>query len=134
MSLRKLTADEKQAFALSNTLLARYINANLALTVPELHLKLRDCTCSALEAAILAILIKAIANGDDQALEALIQRVIGKVKTEVELHNKSKFDSMSTEELIRLKRDLDINNSQTIKQLELSTPKIKDYLDGKNGS
>lgn len=124
-NFKKFKDEEKLAFALSSHVVVRYVNANLALTIPELHEKLRACRCTSFEAAIIAVLLKAIEEGDCMRLDFLFSRLIGKVKNEVVLTNGSRFENMTTDELIKMKKSLDEANAQTLKRNEAQDPKIQ---------
>lgn len=110
--------DEFVTFALSQNLIARYVNINFSLTVPELHAKLRECKCNAFEAAIIAVLLKAIEDADHNRLDFLFSRLLGKVPNTIHIKEKSRFDEMTTDELVELKKQLDVDNAKTLRAIE----------------
>jgi len=122
--------DELQVFELDKRMLARYININFNLTVPELTEKLRNCECAGIEAGVIAVLLRAIHDADHNKLEWLLSRVIGKVETKLTMNlNESPYAGMSLEELVAKKDKLDIMNRRTLNKIEGREDDIETIID-----
>lgn len=116
---------------IDNTLIVSYITVNSHLTRQELEKRLATERVTSLEEAIVNQLITASRGGLD-SLNFILDRLVGKVTTKVEITKPDPFENKTVEELNQMKRqledeareviDIEINYSprsqEQIKQLE----------------
>lgn len=110
-------SDELSVRKLDKRMVSRYISLNFALSYEELQAKLKT-PISVFERGIISIMMKTADMADQYRMDFLLDRLIGKVKNEIDLTTNSKFDTMTDEQLIEEKQRLDEINRVRLKHLE----------------
>lgn len=82
----KLPEDIRTAKKLNKIELERLLNLYLTLSDDEIKLRLADNSTPQLEKMIASIVTKAVDQGDQQRLTFLLDRLVGKVKDEVDVN------------------------------------------------
>jgi len=81
----KIPDDIKQAKRLNKLEVERLMNKFMAMTKDEISQSINDPTTPALEIMIGSIIAKAVSHGDPVRLNFLLDRLIGKVKDELDV-------------------------------------------------
>lgn len=99
----KLPDDIKEARAMNQVEVARTLDRFLNLTREQLRARLADSSASALDHLIGSIIVKGIHHGDQRRLDFLLDRIIGKVPTQVDarLEGSGAGDSFTAEFMSR---------------------------------
>lgn len=116
---------ELAAISIDKSMIKRYLNLNFHLTIAELRAKKRSGRCSALEATIIEILIKACENGDHFKLDFLLDRLVGKVPQKVETETVDPYADKTLEELTAMKNALLASNELTLRNLERENAQLQ---------
>lgn len=91
----RLPDDIKQSRALTKIELERILNKFMFLSIKEIDAISKDTTSIAIESVVASIVLKAVAFGDQQRLNFVLDRLIGKVKEVLDVNGK-----ISLEELV----------------------------------
>lgn len=111
--------EELEARKLDKLMVARYISQNLMAPEAELEQRLKDPRTSIFEKAIIKIMMTSYYAADQYRMDFLLDRLIGKVKAEVEFTKpKTRFDDMTDDELMREKARLMSMNRVTLNHIE----------------
>lgn len=86
-----LPEDIKQARALNKIELDRMLNEMIHLTKAELQAKIADPKTTALELMACSVVAKGVQGGDHMRLGFLLDRLVGKVKDQVEVSSPEGF-------------------------------------------
>lgn len=98
-------------------MLNRYISVINDMGEDEVRARLNDPKVRMIEKVICRFWLKAM-HGDVAALNLLLERSVGKVKTEIEMTKISKYDGWTPEQLEAHRRMLNERNRETIERLE----------------
>lgn len=81
----KIPEDLKMARRLNKLELEKLLNKFLFMTPDEMTQRIQSSDVTAIEAMIGSIIIKAVKDGDQQRLNFILERLIGKVKDQIDL-------------------------------------------------
>lgn len=81
----RIPEDLKMARRLNKLELEKLLNQFLFMTPPEMEERVKSADVTAIEAMIGSIIIKAVKDGDQQRLNFILERLIGKVKDQIDL-------------------------------------------------
>jgi hypothetical protein len=99
----------------------RYISLNSHYTLGELQNRLKDKNrknMTMLEYMILRCMIVCAQTGDTNRLDTILDRIVGKVSQKIEHGVIDPYESMPTDDLIKLKKKLEGSCRQTMNHLE----------------
>lgn len=113
-----LEKEGRELKAIDNFLISGYLNTNSHSTIKELRAKLENPKTTALEGAIMQLLVRAFETGDKNLIDFVLDRTIGKVSAKLEIENTNKFQNMTFEQLINIKKTLESTYSNTLKYIE----------------
>lgn len=113
-----LEKEGRELKAIDNFLISGYLNTNSHSTINELRAKLENPRTTALEGAIMQLLVRAFETGDKNLIDFVLDRTIGKVSAKLEIENTNKFQGMTFQQLVDIKKGLESTYSNTLKYIE----------------
>lgn len=110
---------------IDNTTIVNYLTLNSHLTENQLEQRLKDPTISSLEKGIVKQFLEISKHGSMGSLQFVLERLVGKPKQEIELSKKDPLKDLSQEELLEMKREIEIQNRKTMQYLEANHPQVQ---------
>jgi len=113
---------------IDNVTITNYLTLNSHLTEAQLNQRLKDPNISSLEKGMVRQLLAVSKDGAIGPLQFVLDRLVGKPKQEIELSKKDPLKDLSPEELLEMKKEIEIINRQSMQLLEQTNPRVQEQL------